>query len=86
LENDSGRPRDLSKNRHSDSLKRVNLLFLRGVEDVVDVADADDEVRTSTSQYCVRATLCTEEFFFKSQFKYVTLPSYQQIGVGGGRK
>ncbi len=50
----------------------------------VDVADADDEVRTSTSQYHVRATLCTKEFFFRTQYKYVTLPSYQQIGVGGG--
>jgi hypothetical protein len=30
LENNSRKPRDLLKNRHSDRQKRVNLLFLRG--------------------------------------------------------
>jgi hypothetical protein len=29
LENNSRKPRDLVKNGHSDSLKRINLLFLR---------------------------------------------------------
>jgi hypothetical protein len=30
LENNSKKPRDPLKNRHSDSIKRDNILFLRG--------------------------------------------------------
>jgi hypothetical protein len=46
-------PKDLTKNRHSDSLKKDNLLFLRGKmkkeDDVIGEVD-DDVVRTSVSQ------------------------------------
>jgi hypothetical protein len=37
-----------------------------------DGADDDDgdEVRTSVSQNCVTATLCTEEFFLRVSYKY----------------
>jgi hypothetical protein len=58
--NDSRQPRDLLKNRHSDSLKRVNFLFLNNV--------VDDEKRTSASQNSATATLCTEEFFLRTPF------------------
>jgi hypothetical protein len=50
LENNSRKPRDLLKNRHCDSLKRINLLFLRKgwKGEVVDDAN-DDEVRINES-------------------------------------
>jgi hypothetical protein len=57
----------LTKNRHSDHLKRVNFSFLGDVKkrDVVIVADNndDDEVRTSVSRNRVTVTLSTEELF-----------------------
>jgi hypothetical protein len=51
MENNSRKPRDLFGKRHSDSLKRVNLLFLRLDEKGNDVADDedDDAVRTRPS-------------------------------------
>jgi hypothetical protein len=50
LENNSRKPRDLTKNRHNDSLK-VNLLFLRvwGIREFA-VDDDDDAMRTNVSQ------------------------------------
>jgi hypothetical protein len=49
LENKPRKPRDLTKNRHSDSLKRFNLKMKK--EDDVAVDDDDDNVtRTRVSQ------------------------------------
>jgi hypothetical protein len=53
LENKSKKPRDLTKNRHSDSLKKVNLLASKGMLKKGDddaVGDDDDAVRTRFSQ------------------------------------
>jgi hypothetical protein len=41
--------------------------------DDVAVDDDDDAVRTSVSQDQVTVTLCTEEFFLRTQFIYVVL-------------
>jgi hypothetical protein len=39
----------------------------------------DDAVRTRVSQYCVIATLCTEELFLSTQYtQYIALPTYQK--------
>ncbi len=60
MENDSRKPRDLLKNRHSDSLKKDSTYSFSGMlkkGDVDDDAANDDEVRTSASQNCTTATL-----------------------------
>jgi hypothetical protein len=50
--------------------------------DVIHDADDDDEMRTSTSQNCVKATLCTEEFFFRT--RYIKLsPNINREVLGG---
>jgi hypothetical protein len=49
--------------------------------DVIFDAD-DDEVRTNASQNRGTASLCTEEFFPRSQYMQIALSSYQQGGVG----
>ncbi len=53
LENNSRKPRDLTKNRHSDSLKKSRLTIFQGMMkkgDVIVVADDDtDRVRSSVS-------------------------------------
>jgi hypothetical protein len=43
--------------------------------------DDDDEVRTSVSQNHATATLITKEFFLRTQYVFIALPSYQQRGV-----
>jgi hypothetical protein len=52
--------------------------------EVVIVADDDDELRTSVSENPATATLCTEEFFLRTQYLCIALHSYQQRGMGGG--
>jgi hypothetical protein len=53
LENNTRKPRDLTKNRHSDSLKKGQLTLPQGMlkkgEDIA-VDDYDDAVRTSVSR------------------------------------
>ncbi len=65
LENNSRKPRDLTRNRHSDSLTKSQLTLFQGMMKkgaVILIADGDDdEVRTSASQNRVTATLCTEK-------------------------
>jgi hypothetical protein len=75
LENNSREPRDLTKNRHSDSLKKSQLTLSQGMMrkgDVIVVADDDDdddnEVRTSASQNYATAPVCTEELFLRTQY------------------
>jgi hypothetical protein len=63
LKNNSRKPRDLTKNRYSDSLKKGQLNLSHDVA----VDDDDDAMRTSVSQTKVTATLCTEESFFRIQ-------------------
>jgi hypothetical protein len=41
--------------------------------DVVNDVD-DDELGTNASQNCVTATLCAEEFFFRTQYKPCSSP------------
>ncbi len=71
MENESGKPRDLLKNMHSDCLKRVQLTLSQGITKKRDVSviadDDDDEERTNTSQNHVTATMSTEEFFLRTQ-------------------
>ncbi len=53
MEDNPRKPRDLVKNRHSDSLKKSPLTLSQGMMkkgDIVDDAYDDDEVRTSDSQ------------------------------------
>jgi hypothetical protein len=88
LENNSRKPRDLTRNRHSGSLKKSH--YFSGDDekgDVIVIAD-DDEVRTCVSQNRVTATLCMEELFLRTQYLYIALSSYQlgKNGEGGGRK
>jgi hypothetical protein len=58
--------------------------------DVDDDSDDENEVRTTVPQNCVTATLSTEEYFFRTQYLYISvsvfiyLPSYEQRGAGGG--
>ncbi len=69
LENNSKKPRDLTNNRHNDSLKKSHLTLSQGMMkkgDDVAVDDDDDVVRTSVSQNRVAATLCTEELFLRA--------------------
>jgi hypothetical protein len=61
LENNSRKPRDLTENRQSDSLKKGKLaLSLGKMKKGNDVTDDDDDdvVRTSVSQDQMTATLC----------------------------
>jgi hypothetical protein len=62
LENNSRKPRDLTKNRHSGSLKKSQLtssqVMLKKGDDVTG-DDADYEVRSSVSQNRVLVTPCT---------------------------
>jgi hypothetical protein len=53
-------------------------------EDVADYED-DDVVRTSVSQDQVTVTLCTEEWFLRTQYMSIALSTHQ-IGqnMGGG--
>ncbi len=70
LEKYSRKSRDLLKNRHSDSLKQSQVTLSQGMMkkgDVV-VAGDDDDVRTIASQNHGTATLCTEEFFLRTQY------------------
>jgi hypothetical protein len=54
--------------------------------DVTLVADDDDnEMRTSASQKCAIATLCTEELILRAQYVHIALPLYHQRSVGGSR-
>ncbi len=70
LENNSRKPRDLVRDRHSDSLNRVQLSLSKGKmnkgDEVADDKDYD-AVRTGVSQDRVTAKLCTEEFFLSTQ-------------------
>jgi hypothetical protein len=53
LENNFKKPRDLTQNRHGDSLKKVQLTLSQGkLKKGDDVADDDDDdvVRSSVSQ------------------------------------
>jgi hypothetical protein len=70
LENNSRKPRGLTKNRHSDSLKKDNTLTQGKMKKEDDVADYDkyDAVRTSVSQDRVTVTLCTEELFPRTRY------------------
>ncbi len=55
LENNSRKPRDLTKNRHSDSLKKSQLTLSQGMmkkSDVVAVADDFDDNEVRTSHWC----------------------------------
>jgi hypothetical protein len=80
VEDNSRKPRDLLKNRHSDSLKKSELTLSQGMMNKGDVvvADEDDKLRTSASQNHVTTALCTEEFFLSAdmceggQFIYCT--------------
>ncbi len=85
LENNSRKLRDLLKNRHSDSLKRVIQVMMKKRDVAVVADDGDDKVWTSASWNHATATLCTEEFFLRTQFICISLPLYQQKGMGGGR-
>jgi hypothetical protein len=63
------KPRDLLNNRHSDSLKKSQLILSQGMLKKGYVNDdTDDEVRTSVSQNCVTATQNTVEFFLRTQY------------------
>ncbi len=74
MENNSRKPRDLTKYRHSDSQKRVNFTLSQGMMkkgDIIVVADDDDdnvEVRASVSQNQVTAALCTDKLFLRTQY------------------
>jgi hypothetical protein len=49
LENNSGEPRDLVKNRHSDNIKKGQLTLFQGkMKKGDDVADDDDDVTVRT--------------------------------------
>ncbi len=84
MENDSRKPRDLSKNRHIDSLKKGQLTLSgydeKEREDDVTLDDDVDAVRTSVSQNRVTAALCTEELFLSTH--YIQLFSTYQTGKG----
>ncbi len=71
LENNSRKPRDLTKNRYSDSLKKGHLTLSQGKmkkgDDVADDND-DDALKTSVSQDRVTVALCTEELFLRTQY------------------
>jgi hypothetical protein len=54
--------------------------------DVINDAYDDDEVITIALQNRVTATLSSEEFFLRTHYIYVALPSYQKISVGGGQE
>jgi hypothetical protein len=77
-------------NKHSNSLKKSQLIISQGKfkkGDVVSDAD-DDEVRTNASQNHVTATLCTEEFFLRAPYTYMyisPLISAERCGGGGGK-
>jgi hypothetical protein len=74
LENNSRKPRDLTKNRHGDILEESQLTLsqvkMKKGDDVAvyDRDDDDDMVRTSVSLNRVTATLCTEESFLRTQY------------------
>jgi hypothetical protein len=71
LENNSRKPRDLVKTRHSDSLKKGQLTLSQGkMKKEDDAADDEDNdaVRTSVSPDQVTATMCTEELFLSNQY------------------
>jgi hypothetical protein len=77
LESNSRKPRDIVKNRHNDSLKKGKHTLSQGKikkGDDVAVDDDDDTVRTSVSQDQVTATLCTEEFFYKTKYIVNCIP------------
>ncbi len=78
---------DLTKSRHSDSLKKSQLTLSQGMMkkgDIIVVADDDDdEVRSSVLKNQVTATLCTEELFLRTQYMYIVLASYYKRSVGG---
>jgi hypothetical protein len=76
LENNSRKLRDLTENRHSDSLKKGQLTLCQGkVKKGDDVADDDDDdvVSTNVSLDRVTVTLCTEELFPRIQCIYSSL-------------
>jgi hypothetical protein len=87
---DFSQPRDLLKNRKSDSLKNSQLTFSRRnmkKGDIDDDADDDDEVRTTvSSQSCATATLSTEELFLRTQYLLYNSRHISAVRCGGNRK
>ncbi len=73
FENNSRKPKDLTENRISDSLKKGPLTLsqtkMKNGDDVAD-DDDDDAVRTSVSQDQVTLTLYIDELFLRTQFIY----------------
>jgi hypothetical protein len=70
FENNSRKLRDLTENRHSNSLKRGQRSLCQGkVKKGDDVADdEDDVVSTNVSLDRVTVTLCNEELFPRIQY------------------
>ncbi len=73
IQNNSRKPRDLTRKRHSDSLKKGQLTLSQGMvkkrEDVaVDGNDDDDVMRTSVSKNQGAAKLYTEELVLRTQY------------------
>jgi hypothetical protein len=77
-----------AENRHSDNLNKSQLTLFQGLmkkEDIIVVAadDEDDEVRTSVSQNRATATLCSEEFFLRTQYILYSSPLISAERHGG---
>ncbi len=74
LENNSRKPRDLTKSRHSGSLKRSQLALSQGMVnkgDDVAVDDNDDAMRSSVLRNQVTMTLCSQESFPRVRTHYI---------------
>ncbi len=66
-----GSQRNLTKNRHSDSLKKSRLTLSQGMMkkgDVIVVADDDDDEVKPMCHEMVDSTLCSEELFLRTQY------------------
>ncbi len=62
-------PRVLLMNKQNASLKKSQFTLSQGMLKKGDDDDeVNDEVRSSASQNRVTATLCTEEFFLRTQY------------------
>jgi hypothetical protein len=74
LENDSRQLRNILKYRHNGSIEKRQLTLSQGMlkKGDYDHDEVDDEVSTTVSQSCATATLCTEEFFLRPQFLYLS--------------
>ncbi len=71
LENNSRKPWGITENNHSDSLIKTQLTLVQGKMKMGDdVADDNNAMRTSVSQYQVTATLYTEELYISAQYIY----------------